>query len=469
MAKETKPKNTTNRADPTKSAAKDQRKREVQGKIQKTTSKIETQRKDVEAKKRKLEEFSKSGIEGVAPEHKDEYKIVEEEFLNLGTSLAEYERELEGLAQEEQTIDAMHIDRGDEGQNLFVPAGEQSSSSTEPNPVPLFNLTAPNPAPLFNLTAPNPEPLFNLTAPNSNSKYVNLDEDFDDDEVLFTPAQAREATGQNYDGKIVAWRQQDRSKPVIVMYGPRNAAKYERSTAAREDNDFDEDETDQFGPDWRLGDEKINKKFVRRRRELKGIIGLAYNCDLADLIPREKGETRKVAPLEILVKWEIDGEVEKVWEIRSSIRHLFSNAKKCDTYIYAAAKWHAERHQEWLHGHREAKDKSPTPNPNSRLSATPEPTGLKPIKTEGENNGNNSAASTPATSPPATSPPAANPPAANPPAATNGAQSSKASKREAMLQYKEQWCDLKGIDPENMDPAAEGRFLKAWNEVKDTV
>jgi hypothetical protein len=38
-----------------------------------------------------------------------------------------------------------------------------------------------------------------------------------------------------------------------------------------------------------------------------------------------------------------------------------------------------------------------------------------------------------------------------------------------MLQYREQWCDLKGIDSGNMDTAAEGRFLKAWNEIKDTV
>jgi hypothetical protein len=67
--------------------------------------------------------------------------------------------------------------------------------STEPNLVPLFNLTTPNLAPLFNLTTPNLEPLFNLTTPNSNSKYINLNKDFDDDEVLFTLAQVREAIG----------------------------------------------------------------------------------------------------------------------------------------------------------------------------------------------------------------------------------------------------------------------------------
>ena len=202
MAKEPKPKNTSNRADPTKSATKEQKKHEVQGKIQKTTSTIETQRKDLNTKKRKLEEFSKSGIDGVAPEHKAEYKNVEEEFLNLGKTLADHEAELQRLQQEQADID---MDRDDDGdQDLFV---EQSSSSNKPNGAPQFN----------------------LTDPKGNSKPIIIgghsDDDDDDEEAGFTPAQAREAAGQSHGGKIVAWRQQDRLKPVIIMYGPRNAAK----------------------------------------------------------------------------------------------------------------------------------------------------------------------------------------------------------------------------------------------------
>ncbi|PVH68051.1 hypothetical protein DL98DRAFT_522983 [Cadophora sp. DSE1049] len=305
---------------------------------------------------------------------------------------------------------------GEEG--LFVPPVEPSASSNKPNGTPLVD----------------------LTEPDGKSKPLNTGE-LSDDEALFTPAQAREATGQSHGGKIVAWREQDRPKPVIVRYGPQNAAKYERSTAAKEDNDFDERETEQFGPDHRLGDQKLVKKFVRRRRELLGIAGLAYNCALNDLKPREKGETRKVAPLEIWVKWEIGGVIQKTWEIRSSIRHLFSSPKKCDVYIYKAAKWHAARHEEWQNGQREAKDRSPTPLPNSRLSPTPDPSQPE-IKVEDNS---------------------------NPLAATSSTALSKASNRAAMLQYREQWCDLKGIDPENMEPAAEGRFLKAWNEIKDSL
>ncbi|CZS99511.1 uncharacterized protein RAG0_07878 [Rhynchosporium agropyri] len=52
---------------------------------------------------------------------------------------------------------------------------------------------------------------------------------------------------------------------------------------------------------------------------------------------------------------------------------------------------------------------------------------------------------------------------------TNSSVELKSAKRAVILQYREQWCDLKGIDPEFMDPAAEGRFLKAWNKIRDIL
>ncbi|KAH6704164.1 hypothetical protein BKA61DRAFT_680417 [Leptodontidium sp. MPI-SDFR-AT-0119] len=420
MPKETKPKGASNRVAPVTSAARKARKQEVRGKILETTLNVEKHRNDVAEKKAKLEELSKTPLDSSRPGERAEYDNLKAEIAKLDGELMEWERELEKLNKEDKDIDMERQEDGDGG-GLFVPPGEPSASSNNTTRLPPID----------------------LTEPNGKSTPLVIGEPSEDEEAVFTPAQAREATGQSHGGKIVAWRQQDRSKPVIVRYGPQNAAKYERSTAAKEDNDFDEEETEQFGPDHRLGDLKVAKKFVRKRRELLGIAGLAYNCDLKDLEPREKGETRRVAPLEIWVKWEIGGVIQKKWEVRSSIRHLFSNAKKCDVYIYEAAKWHAARHEEWQNGQREAKDRSLTPVPNSRLSPTPEPSQPE-IKIEGGNIG-------------------------NPPAATNGTASSKASQRAAMLQYREQWCDLKGIDPENMEPAAEGRFLKAWNEIKDLL
>jgi hypothetical protein len=76
---------------------------------------------------------------------------------------------------------------------------------------------------------------------------------------------------------------------------------------------------------------------MRRRRELISIIGVAYNCNLEELRPREKDEARRLPPLEIWIKWEIDSVIYKKWEIRSSIRHLFSSPKKCDNFIYTGA------------------------------------------------------------------------------------------------------------------------------------
>lgn len=416
MAPENKSKN--QRAD-AKSASKGARKGEVKQRIQKVTTNVERTQKTLATKKRKLAELSEYNRDDADPDEKAEYNNLKAEIAKLDGEVMEWEGELEHLSKEDMDIDTDRQEDGD-GEGLFVPPGEPGASSNKPNG----------------------KPLVDLTEPDGKSKPLIIG-DSDDEEALFTPAQAREATGQSHDGKIVAWRQQDRSKPVIVRYGPQNAAKYERSTAAKEGNDFDEEETEEFGPDHRIGDQKVAKKFVRKRREFLGIKGLAYNCDLKDLLPREKGETRRVAPLEIWVKWEIDGAIHKTWEIRSSIRHLFTSPKNADAYIYEAAKYYAARHQEWQNGQREAKDRSPTPVPNSRLSPTPEPKQPE-VKVEGESNG-------------------------NPLAATNSSAETKSAKRAAMLQYREQWCDLKGIDPENMDPAAEGRFLKAWNEIKDTL
>ncbi|KAH7370283.1 hypothetical protein BKA65DRAFT_488059 [Rhexocercosporidium sp. MPI-PUGE-AT-0058] len=371
MATENKPKN--QQAD-AKSASKDLRKREVKGKIQKATTNIEGSRKTLAAKKLKLAQLSEYNRNGADPDEKAEYNNLKEQIAKLDGEVMEWEGELENLNKEDKDTDIEPQANGDD-EGLFVPPREPSASSNKPNRTPLVD----------------------LTEPNGTSKPLINGEPSDDEEAVFTPAQAREATGQSHGGKIVAWRQQNRSKSVIVRYGPQNAAKYERSTAAKEDNDFDEEETEEFGPDHRLGDQKVAKKFVRRRRELLGIAGLAYNCDLKDLEPREKGESRRVAPLEIWVKWEISG--------------------------------------------REAKDRSPTLVPNSRLSPTPEPSQSK-IKTEGEDSGS---------------------------LLTSSTASLKASNRAVMLQYREQWYDLKGIDSDSIEPAAEGMFLKAWNEIKGSL
>ncbi|CZT53519.1 uncharacterized protein RSE6_15139 [Rhynchosporium secalis] len=331
MPKETKPKGTRNRVAPVTPAARDTRKREVSEKVGKATAEVKKRRSEVAARKRKLDDLHESYSDSSKPEEKAEYENLEAEVTKQDAELMEWEAELGKLEKEQKDL---------EGDTIMDPNETKEDDGVDE----LFVASSSN-----DTTQP---PQFDLTGPNGKSNPLIVG-DSDDEEAVFTPAQAREATGQSHDGQIVAWRQQDRSKPVIVRYGPQNAAKYERSTAAKEGNDFDEEETEEF------------------------------------------------------------------------------------------AKWHAARHQEWQNGQREAKDRSPTPDPNSRLSPTPE-SKQPEVKIEGGSNGSSLTA-------------------------TNRSAESKSAKRAAMLQYREQWCDLKGIDPENMDPTAEGRFLKAWNEIKDTL
>jgi preprotein translocase subunit Sec63 len=80
---------------------------------------------------------------------------------------------------------------------------------------------------------------------------------------------------------------------------PLNAIKYEWSIAAREDKDFNKDKTLQFSLEYKPKDVKVNKKSIHKKRELLRIINLAYNCDLIDLKPKNKGKRGKLPPFKI--------------------------------------------------------------------------------------------------------------------------------------------------------------------------
>jgi hypothetical protein len=97
----------------------------------------------------------------------------------------------------------------------------------------------------------------------------------------------------------------------------------------------------------------------------------------------------------------------------------------------------AARHQAWLDGKLQGKDKSPTPDPNNRLSQSPSD---EPDKIKEEGDSNNLAPPVPPTPP-----------------------------ESPMLKFKQQWCELKGIDLKVMDEdlQIEAKFLKAW-DARDT-
>ncbi|KFZ24700.1 hypothetical protein V502_00823 [Pseudogymnoascus sp. VKM F-4520 (FW-2644)] len=287
----------------------------------------------------------------------------------------------------------------------------------------------------------NTQPGTNATNPNGIRRSESADPDRgttdfgrwtpadEDENNLFTPGHAREAAGLETEGKIVAWATRGNSKPVIVAYGPQNSRKYMRSTAYRE-SDFIDKDTKQFGPKHRFGDNK--ETGIREPHEFKGIIGVAYNCpveELAPRAPRKKGDApnpRKPG-VDVWVEWEINGEVKRCWEVRSSLK-IFRSF--CDLYIYQAALHYEKQYNAWKANERKSADRSPTPAVTRLQSASP---GLgADIKKESQ------AVPAPAIQ------------------ITNTALS-------PIKQYREEWCDLQDIDPKKMTAEDGVNFKLAWD------
>jgi hypothetical protein len=260
-----------------------------------------------------------------------------------------------------------------------------------------------------------------------------------EDAGLFTPEQNKVVTGRSDDGEIVAWKKQGYSKQVIIRYGPKNSPKYERSTKFKAGIPFDENTTQQFGPDHRFGDEKIGKKYARQWGDFKGFFAVVYNCPLQELSPRVTGEKRKYPRIELGTKWSINGVFHRVFEVPSSVKHIWPNPFDCEEYIYNTAVDHDMKYQLWLKGQREGRDASPTPSPqmNRLMPKGPQVTG-KGIKTEkDESNG------------------------IPPPKVDN--------EEERMLQFRRQWAGMQKpkLDPENLSMKQQMKFLNAWNELND--
>ncbi|KAH6664014.1 hypothetical protein B0J14DRAFT_569966 [Halenospora varia] len=326
--------------------------------------------------------------------------------------------------------------------SLFVGSDEPSSNSQQGhtsgpplskfgNPIPnLFPSPPPNPIPNPLATPPfaNPPagpPVINLVDEEGAPQAPATDEDPDDDDAgLFTPEQNKVVTGRSDDGAVVAWRQQGYSKQVVVRYGPKNSPRYERSTKAKAGIPFDEKTTPQTGPDHRFGDEKIGRKFVRQWNDFKGVLGVAYNCPLKDLMPRKVSGKKTYPRLEIWVKWTIDGKIHRVWEVPSSIKHIWPNPTQCEEYLYNVACDHDKKHRAWQSGQREGREASPSPGPEmDRLMPTGPQVTIKPEVHE-----------------------------------SSGIPPTK-TERERMFEYKNMWCELKAIDSENLTTQQEFMFL----------
>jgi len=396
----------------------DQKKKQVVGRkqIQKLELVRDTSRIELEKARQTLDQAFNAYENGAHPEHKDEYERLAKAFNQDSKKLEDYESELNQLKEEQTVLDAM----------------DEDTDPTTNSVHPLF-ITDPAPpgtgfgasAPLNNSLSEGPPaspPSIGLIDEEGVSKPLTTDED-PEDAGLFTPDQNNVASGRIDDGKVVAWRRQGYSKQVIILYGRENSPKYEHSTKSKAGIPFDEKTTKKFGPDYRFGDEKRDRKLVRQWDEFKGILGVAYNGPLKALKPKEKGEERKYPRIHVRVKWSIDGEIHRVWEVPSSIKHIWPNSAQCEEYIYNAACDHNEKYQAWKSGQREGKDASPSPGPGIKI----------------EENGR------------------------------NGITPHKGlrSYEERMLQYRQEWAAKKKLDPEKLSMMQMVMFSKDWENFEN--
>jgi hypothetical protein len=363
-------------------------------KVKKSLEAVEKERLIYDSLKNKLKELNKNFDNGRNPEFKDQFEKTSNDFTESRAKLTELQTVLK---QNQTEVDTPIPDAADEEEterSMFVPQGGEGQTSASAEAPPSTNSETP----------PSPSP------------------SVDSEEYLFTPQEARKNAGLQTDGKIVAWREHGTSTRVIVAYGPRNSRKYLRSTLYQESNVIDEDAV-QFGPGHRLGDEKLNRKYVRKPSEFKGILAVAFNGPVESLVPKEKVSRRRgeATPrrdpypvVEIKVRWNINGDVKDTWEVRTSISHLFQSF--CDLYIYQAAVHGENQYNAWRAGERASEDRSPTP---------PSESGIK-----------------------------------------KEIQPDSTAKASPMKQYLREWCELKEIDPKTMDAQADADFNRAWNLVK---
>lgn len=200
-----------------------------------------------------------------------------------------------------------------------------------------------------------------------------------DPEDLFVPQEIKRKPGQAV-GVNEGWKASGQSEEVIVRYGPLNSAIYRLEKSGDLAQPLDKKTTEDF-TDNRLGDKKIGKRWLYTRRHLISIQGVAFEENgfddpLEELKPKYEDEKRRYRPLQIKVKWLIDGLYHKSWETRTTVQRLMGSKKSIgDKSIYVAALEQEERYKAFLNGGRAGAERSPTPSPVlARMIAERSPT-----------------------------------------------------------------------------------------------
>lgn len=201
----------------------------------------------------------------------------------------------------------------------------------------------------------------------------------DDPEALFVPQKAARRTG-GAPGVNEGWKGSGASEQVIVKYGPLNSAMYRLEKSEDLAETLDKTKTPEF-TEHRLGDKKNGRRWRYTRRHFVMIVGVAFEDNgfddpMEELKPKEPGETRRYRPIQIKVKWLINGKYLKTWELRGTVRRLMGSKPELgDRAIYIAAVNQAARYNAFLGGDRIGADRSPSVSPElARLVAGRSPT-----------------------------------------------------------------------------------------------
>ena len=176
----------------------------------------------------------------------------------------------------------------------------------------------------------------------------------------------------NAPRRILVAKTGPRGKRIaIVQYGPPYAATYRREDVTEEDVEGVPDISDPGERPGQKGKYIGGKfKFDRTKKDVMAVQGVAfkdtgYSEPIEELNPDTKGDGTRFPPTDVLIKWNVNGEISTSWETRTVFRRLWWNNKKgaADKDLYLAAQVSQERFKEWEEGKRMGSDRSPTPIP----------------------------------------------------------------------------------------------------------
>ncbi|KAM0321480.1 hypothetical protein ACHAQA_010094 [Verticillium albo-atrum] len=168
--------------------------------------------------------------------------------------------------------------------------------------------------------------------------------------------------------QTVGWGKGQTGTFYINRHGKKGASKYRLESLA-ESAEYEDREKNEEDPhkvtnsENRYGDKKLpNGKWKYTKRHIIGIWGVAWECPVGcgdDLNLINPDVVDKWPTTYVLIMWDIDGQREKVWETRSSLRSRWTK-KGADAAIYEAACEAEDRYTEAETGARPASSRSPS-------------------------------------------------------------------------------------------------------------